>query len=178
MERFWGSLRSGCLNFVADTASLHNVNVRLWAWIDQHYHVTPHSGLMGRNPTQVWSQGEQHRPVDHLDEQRLRDALTVRERRRVRRDSTVSVAGQSWELDQAFLAGRVVTVAYCMLDRPLLPCVELGDKRLSLHPVDPVRNAHRHRQPAPVPAPKTSGAFNPADVLLDHATGRRREEEN
>lgn len=176
MERFWSSLRSGCLNFLADDASLHDVNVRLWAWIDQHYHVTPHSSLMGRSPTQAWNQGVQHRPVDHLDEQRLRTALTVRERRRVRRDSTLSVAGQSWELDEAFLTGRVVTVAYCMLDRPLTPWVELGERRLGLHLVDPIRNAHRHRQPVPEPTPKTSGAFNPADVLLDHATGRRREE--
>jgi hypothetical protein len=58
------------------------------------------------------------------------------------------------------------------------PCVKLGDKRLGLHPVNPVRNAHRHRQPVPEPAPKTSGAFNPANVLLDHATGRRHKEED
>jgi hypothetical protein len=36
----------------------------------------------------------------------MREALTVRERRRVRRDTTVSIGGTDWELDQGFLAGR------------------------------------------------------------------------
>ena len=50
MERFWRTLRQGCLDFISPTASLHDVNVRLYAFIDKHYHRSPHGGLMGRTP--------------------------------------------------------------------------------------------------------------------------------
>jgi hypothetical protein len=53
---------------------------------------------MGRPPGSVFADGK--RRADDLDKQKLKDALTVRERRRVRADTTVSVDGQDWELDQ------------------------------------------------------------------------------
>jgi hypothetical protein len=43
-----------------------------------------------------------------VTEPKLREALAVRERRRVRRDTTVSVLGCIYELQQGFLAGKVV----------------------------------------------------------------------
>jgi hypothetical protein len=106
-------------------SSLHDVDVRLFAFLDQHYHRAPHASLMGRSPGTVFAARE--RPADDLDEQKLKDALTVRERRRVRADTTVSVDGQDWKLDQGFLAGRVVTVGRSLLDGA--PCVEHEDLR-------------------------------------------------
>jgi transposase InsO family protein len=175
MERFWRTLREGCLDHVGSPTSLHDINVRLWAWLDQHYHVAPHAGLYGRAPSAVWADaGGVGRAVD---EDQLRDALTVRQRRRVRRDSTVSQDGIDWELDQGFLAGRVVTVARCLLDPAEPPWVEHEQKRLPLHVVDPVGNSRRRRplrrESAHV-AP--SVPFDPAGVLLDKAAGRTRKE--
>lgn len=172
MERFWRSLREGCLDHLGAMGSLHDVSVRLWAWLDQHYHVAPHAGLFGRTPKDVWADaGGAARPVD---EPALRDALTVRERRRVRRDCTVSVDGQDWEIDQGFLAGRLVTVGRCLLDLAESPWVEHEGKRLALHPVDPVANARRRR---PLrrdrPVPSASVPFDPAGALLDRAAGRK-----
>jgi hypothetical protein len=177
MERFWRTLREQCLAFLGELASLHEVNVRLWAWLDMHYHRAPHAGLFGRTPAAVWTDAEGQRPMDHLDDERIRDALTIRERRRVRRDNTLSVAGHTFQLDQGFLAGRIVTVAYCMLDEPPAPVVEIGEARYDLHGVDPVANANMRRpprraddtQPAAPPAPT---GFNPAQTLLDLASGR------
>jgi putative transposase len=176
MERLWRTLRSQCLRFLGELSSLHDVNVRLWAWLDMHYHRAPHAGLFGRPPGSVWSEAELDPEVDHLNEEAVRRALTVRERRRVRRDSTLSVAGLSFQTDQGFLAGRVVTVAYCMLDEPPEPVVVIDDKQYGLHPVDPIRNAKvkrppRREGPVPTPSPKATG-FNPADTLLRKATGR------
>jgi hypothetical protein len=114
MERFWRTLREGCLDHLGSLGSLHDVDVRLYTFLDQHYHRAPHASLMGRAPGAVFAAGE--RPPDDLDEQKLRDALTVRERRRVRADTTVSWDGQDWELDQGFLAGRVVTVGRSLLE--------------------------------------------------------------
>ncbi len=175
MERFWRTLREACLDHVGSMTSLHDIEVRLYAFLDQHYHVAPHASLMGRTPGKVYADGQ--RSPDSLDEQQLRDALTVRERRRVRADTTVSVDGKDWELDQGFLAGRVVTVGRSLLDGQ--PWVEHEGKRLPLHPVDPKANAHRQRPPRRPGEPDVRPVtpFDPASALLDRATGRRRDEE-
>jgi transposase InsO family protein len=176
MERFWRTLREQCLNFCGSLASYHQVNVRLWAWLDQHYHRAAHAGLLGKSPAEVWAAADGQRPIDHLDEQQLRFALTVRERRRVRRDNTLSVAGRDFQLDQGFLAGCIVTVAYCMLDEPPEPVVELGDKRFALQLVDPVANAKLPRSARRADdgqsVPTAPTGFNPAQTMLDFACGR------
>jgi transposase InsO family protein len=173
MERFWRSLRAGVLDHMGSLASLHDVNVRLWAFLDHHYHQAPHAGLLGRSPASVWKNGE--RPADALDEQRLRAALTVTERRRVRRDTTVSIDGVDWQLDQGYLAGRIVTVGRCLIDSSIAPWVEHEGKRLDLRSVDPVQNARTKRQPRRpgITAPTTKTIpFDPPRALLDKAAGR------
>lgn len=174
MERFWRTLREGCLDHLGSLASLHDVEVRLYAFLDEHYHRAPHASLMGKVPGAAFAARE--RKPDDLDEQKLKDALTVRERRRVRADTTVSVDGQDWELDQGFLAGRVVTVGRSLIDGS--PWVEHEGQRLPLHPVDPRANAHRRRPPRRPGAPDEARVtpFDPAGALLYRATGRRREE--
>jgi putative transposase len=175
MERFWRTLREGCLDFLGPVTSLHDVQVRLLAFLDQHYHVAPHAGLFGRSPQSVWTAALAERPADLLTDDQLRTALTVRERRRVRRDTTVAVGGQDWELDQGFLAGRLVTVAYALLDPTDAPWVEHDGKRFALHPVDPLQNARRRRtRPEPVPdATAAPVPFDPSGALLARAVGRR-----
>jgi hypothetical protein len=173
MERFWRTLRGGCLDYVRDAGSLHDVNVRLWAFVDQHYHCTAHSSLMGRTPHSTWHDAQDTRPRDDINEHRLRHALTVSDRRRVRRDSTLEVRGTTYEVEQSFLAGRVVTIGYCLIDDPPQPWVEHEGKRLPLHPVDAIRNARRRRAPVPdSPRDPRASSFNPADSLLRKATGK------
>ena len=176
MERFWRTLREQCLHFMGELASLHEVNVRLWSWLDMHYHRAPHAGLLGRVPAELWHGAQHDRQPDSLDEPQLRSALTVRERRRVRRDTTVSLAGRTFQLDQGFLAGRVVTLSFCMLDEPPAPIVELDDQHYAAHLVDPVHNATLKRPPRRSlvdgpPVPVTTD-FNPADTALRLATGQ------
>lgn len=177
IERFFRTLREGCLDHVGALSSLHDINVRLAAWLDRHYHQAPHAGLMGRSPGKVFRAAMESRPPDALDEKQLRDALTVRERRRVRRDTTLSIEGEDFELDQGFLAGAMVQVAYCALDRPLAPWVEHQGKRYRLRRVDPTANARRRRPPrrpgAPDAGTDQSVVFDPAKTLLDRATGKR-----
>jgi putative transposase len=173
MERFWLTLRRGCLDHLGSVASLHDVQVRLGAFLDQHYHRAPHAGLLGRAPVDVWDASEADRRADRITDEKLRAALTVRERRRVRRDTTVSIDGTDWQLDQGFLAGRIVTVARSLLDEREPPWVEHDDKRLPLHAVDPLTNARRRRPPAaPTTAKPAPVPFDPAGALLDRAAGR------
>jgi hypothetical protein len=172
MERFWRTLREGCLDHLGSLASLHDVEVRLYAFLDEHYHVAPHASLMGRSPGAVFAAGK--RGADDLTEEKLRDALTVRERRRVRADTTVSVDGHDWELDQGYLAGRVVTVGRSLLGGEAW--VEHEGQRLPLHPVDPKANARRKRPPRRPGAAEVTSAtpFDPVGALLDRATGKAR----
>jgi transposase InsO family protein len=176
IERFFRTLREGCLDFIGNVSTLHDVNVRIHAWIDEHYHKTPHAGLMGRSPAKVWKDAERERAADDLDEKKLRDALTVREQRRVRRDTTVSLEGTDYELDQGFLAGKTVSVAFCPLDHPLAPWVEYQGKRYDLHPVNPQKNAKRRRAKSAIETKETKATtkprFEPAKALLDKISGR------
>ncbi len=173
MERFWRSLREGCLDHLGTLSSLHDVQVRLLAFLDQHYHRAPHAGLMGRSPDTVFSASGLVATPHALDDEKLRDALTVRSRRRVRRDCTVSVDGVDYELDQGFLAGRLVVVARTLLDETS-PWVEHEGKTYPLRPTDPVKNARRPRPPRrerPSPTAKAV-PFDPAGALLDLSAGR------
>lgn len=171
MERFWRTLRQGCLDYLGELSSHHDVNLRLRAFLDQHYHRTPHGALVGKSPAQVYAAGE--RAPDALTEAKIRSALTMRDPRRVRRDSTLSIAGTDYEIDQSYLCGRVVTVVRCLVEGGDPPYVEHEGQRLVLHPVDPIKNARRKRQP--IPTPPTSGSvgslpFDPPGALLNSYT--------
>ncbi len=174
MERFWRTLREGCLDFVGSLGSLHDLNVRLWAFIDEHYHRAPHGGLLGRSPSAVYD--ETPRPVDSFDESMLRKALTIHARRRVRRDSTLPMDGTDWETDLHFLAGRLVTVSRCLIDPTESPWIEHEGRVHLLHPVNPKANAQKPRSKscldAAHPARKPV-AFDPPKALLDKSVGRR-----
>jgi transposase InsO family protein len=135
MERFWRTLREQCLDLTGSLSSLHDLNVRLFAWVDEHYHISSHGGLLGKTPAEVYN--AEPRVADTLDEVRLRKALTVRARRRLRRDNTLSMDGQDWQTDLHFLGGHLVTVARCLA----LP----DDVRSSAHFAGP----HSRQSPPP-----------------------------
>lgn len=146
--------------------------------MDQHYHRDPHAGLMGRCPEAVWARRDRADVI--LDEPALRDGFTVRARRRVRRDSTLSFEGTVYEADSGFLAGQVVTVAWCLLDAPRVPWVEHEAKRRPLRPVCPASNGRRKRPEIPEKAkPSTPVPFDPPGAALDRALRRpQRKEKN
>jgi hypothetical protein len=99
-------------------------------------------------------------------EQELRAALTVRQRRRVRRDSTLSLGGTVYEVPLGYLAGQVVTVATSLFDAAE-PVIELDGKRIPLGVFDAVANGKKGR-PARRPAPERAAApvdFDPGRSL-------------
>jgi transposase InsO family protein len=175
IERFWRTLREGCLDHTGSLGSLHDLNVRLWAWLDERYHKAPHGALMGKTPHEVFTAAA--RAPDSFDEAKLRDALTVQARRRLRRDNTLAMDGVDWEIDLHFLAGQLVTVSRCLVDPSEPPWVDYEGKRYVLHPVDPVRNATRPRAVQNLDTPHTARVpFDPPRALLDKMLGKRPEE--
>ena len=166
MERFWRTLREGCLDHLGTVTTLHEVQARLLAFLDEHYHRSPHGGLFGNTPAQVWT-GATTRTID---EPTLGAALTTRARRRVRKDGTLDIAGKTWQLDESFLAGAIVTVAYDMTGGEV-PVVEYDDRRYVLRPVDAIAAGKTRRKPPAPPPP--SVPFDPPGALLDRMAGRK-----
>jgi len=165
MERFWRTLREGCLDYLGAVASLADLNERLAAWLARRYQCAPHGGLLGKSPAAVYAT----RTAGAIDEARLRAALTIHSRRRVSNDNVVSLDGVPWELDQGFLAGQIITVAHCFATPKGPPWVEHEGKRLALHPLDPVKNARRKRLRLKSPALAAARRpvdFNPVRALL------------
>jgi len=173
MERFWRTLRGGCLSYLGDVTSLHDVQVRLLAFLDQHYHVAPHAGLLGRSPKVVYEQGRAGRKVDALDEEKLREALTVRANRRVCRDGTLPIGGVDWEVRQGFLAGRMVTIGRSLVDNAP-PWLEQEGRRFALHALDPVKNGQRRKHKPPKAKPGIDVPFDPPKALLDALLRRKK----
>ncbi len=167
MERWWRTMRQGCMDHMGPQPSLHAVGVRLTAFVAERYHHAAHAGLLGRSPAKAWAE----RRCVALAGDDLDAALTVRETRRVRTDCTVSVGNLDWELAEAFLAGHKVTVCRTLSDPQRAPWIEHDGQDYQLRPVDPVANGMRKRKK---PAPGVDAVdFDPATVLLDRALRRR-----
>jgi putative transposase len=162
MERFWRRMRENALDHIGQVASLADVEHKLRTWLSRFYQVAPHAGILGRAPAVVFAEGDKVR----VDKAELKNALTVRTRRRVRRDSTLSLGGVLYEVPFGYLAGQVVTVATCFFDSTA-PVLELDGKTAPLRVVDPIANS-RSRRPAKRPAPDRAKApvdFNPGRTL-------------
>jgi putative transposase len=163
MERFWGTLRQGCLNHMGTMTSLHDVHARLIAFVTQHYHKAPHASLLGQSPESAWST-RVSRPTS---EQELTKAFTVRATRRIAGDGTLSIGGILWESNHGFLARRKVTIGRSLLEPNTPPWVEHEGRNLQLSHVDVIANSLRKRQATARPTgPGIDIAFDPVGVLL------------
>jgi transposase InsO family protein len=162
MERFWRRMREQALSHVGQVASLADVEHKLRAWLVRYYQCEPHAGLLGGAPSARFAEGEKV----PITEAQLRTALTVRTRRRVRRDTTVSIGGTVYEVPLGYLAGQIVTIATSLFDGKQ-PVIELDDKRIPLCVVDSVGNGKKGRplrRPAPE-RPKAPVDFDPGRTL-------------
>jgi putative transposase len=173
MERFWRTLREGCLDHLGPMTSLHDVQVRLLAYLDQRYHISPHASLMGQTPLAVHELGRSQEP-SQLTEARLAEALTVHGTRRVRRDGTLELGAVTWETTVGFLAGRNVIVGRSLLDPSSAPWVAHEDQRYALHRVDPEANAKRPRSERAHKAKRGLDVpFDPPSAMLDAMLNRK-----
>jgi len=163
MERFWRRMREEALSHIGEIASLAEVEQKLRAWLVRYYQSGPHAGLLGRAPATCFAEGEKVL----VTEEELRTALTVRTRRRVRRDSTVSVRGTVYEVPLGYLAGQIVIIATSLFDGTD-PVIELDGKRIPLRVVDSVGNGRKGRPPRrPVPERPTGPVdFDPGHTLV------------
>ncbi len=150
---------------------LDDLNARLWAWLEQVYHRTPHDGLDGQTPLARYQQDlPQIRSLGPLAAKL--DALFLhRVRRLVRKDGTVSYQGGRFEVPFE-LAGKTVRLR---VDPHVEQVVgvenEAGELIGQATPLDALANRDRRRR-KPVPldaAPVKHPSAGPNLVELVHA---------
>ena len=112
IERFFSTVQSDFEQRLvfAPAQSLTDLNQRFWHWLETEYHQREHGSLEGQSPAVRFQERSAHLrvlPAD-LDVAAL---FLNRVRRRVRRDATISLEGQIWEVPVA-LRGREIEVHY------------------------------------------------------------------
>lgn len=141
IERFFRTLQTQfhpTLTF-EPVACLDQLNRRFWRWLETDYHQREHGSLVGQSPAQRFATvGPTLRtPPTSPNLERL---FLMRLPRRVRKDATISLGGQLWEVP-VHLRGQIVTVHF---DPVNWTCVELwiGDRCLGhAHPCNKHLNA-------------------------------------
>jgi len=158
VERYFRSVRE---QFLANldpqpTLSLQELNQRLWAWIEQVYHRSEHSGI-GTTPLLRWQRDIEHvRQLPPATD--LRRLFFYRLNRLVRRDSTFMLRGYFFEAPPE-LSGETIEVHFDPLDLSQVGIYFRGEARAMARPVDAVINAQlpSRKLAAPVSAPKATG---------------------
>jgi transposase InsO family protein len=110
IERFWRRLRDQCLSHLdrEQNYSLEELNRLLTTWIEEEYHRTTHTSL-GKTPIEAWM--EKSHDIRYPDGQTIGKDFMPEESRKVRRDGTVSLGGNLYEVDAA-LEGLWVTLRH------------------------------------------------------------------
>jgi transposase InsO family protein len=178
-ERFFETVRLQFMPEVAVSAvaTLDELNLSFWAWLELIYHQAVHSET-GQSPLERYQQGVQDvRPADH---NQLVQAFRWRETRKVRKDGRIELQGNSYRVDAAFI-GRTLELRFDPFD---LSNLELWfDGRCIGQATVSVQNRQRHIQverlatelPAPPKPPATLDYLallrKEYDDLLRKATG-------
>ncbi len=140
---------------------LGDLNARLWAWIEQVYHRTAHSGLEGGTPLERYQRDLARMRTLGAKAARLDALFYHRMTRKVRKDGTVSYQGERFEVPYE-LSGRSVCLVVDPHTRKVLGVEDADGQSLgAATPLDAVANVQRKRrkpQPAEVPVAGTVGA--------------------
>ena len=114
-----GALAAGVPGPLGSLSLLHEVQVRLFAFVDQHYHNAPHAGLMGAPRPGLprgWTIGSGTQTARRPPTQCRRPDGGWGAPRSA--GTTWCWSRAAWETDRGFLAGRNVTVACLWLGGP------------------------------------------------------------
>lgn len=111
IEKFFSYVQCGFQQQLAlqPVGSVEELNQRFWQWLEKEYHQRLHSAL-GVNPAQRFAERSQAlRAVP--DRLQLDHLFWMHEQRRVRKDATISLRAQLWEVDLA-LRGQRIEIRY------------------------------------------------------------------
>ncbi len=171
LERWHRTLRDQFLSELDERRinDLDDLNARLWSWLEQVYHHTPHAGLGGLTPLaryqrdlpRIRSLGAKAAQIDAL--------FLHRVQRFVRKDGTVSYLGQRFEVPYELSGKTVRLVVDPHAQRVVGVENEAGASLGAATHLDQLANIQRvRRKPEPVPEALTPHS-GPNLVELAHA---------
>ncbi len=166
-ERFWRTLRAHVVDRL-DTktvTTLDELNLRIWSYVESEYHGRPHASLSGKTPLEVWeSDAADIRWI--TDYSQFEQAFYGEVERLARNDSTVQWRATCYEVPP-YLCGTKVRLRYSLLDTNRVSLLD-AHVEIPLRIVDPVGNAHRHRNVSkPEPEEKPNTGLNAPDLILE-----------
>jgi transposase InsO family protein len=153
LERWHRTFRDQFLSELDDRHVTHldDLNARLWAWLEQVYHRTPHAGLSGLTPLARYQQDlAKIRRLGPLAAQ-IDDLFLHRINRFVRKDGTVSYLGTRFEVPFEWAGKTIRLVVDPHAGTVIAVENESGERLGSATPLDPLANLKRvRRKPAPL----------------------------
>jgi putative transposase len=176
-ERWFATLRTQFLPEVeaSNITTLADLNEALWAWIERIYHQHEHSET-GLTPLARYAAGLDQ--VRTAEPETLRRAFLWREHRKVRRDATMSLQGNLYQVDR-HLAGRTVELRFDPFDLSRLE-LHLDGLYLGMATLT-IQNRQRHlaverlaTEPLESAKPKSALDFLAA-LRAEHQEQQRRE---
>ncbi len=167
IERWWRNLRDHVLDRLdpKKVTTLDELNLRIWNFVEADYHCKPHSSLSGKTPLEVWeSDSDEIRWIS--DHSWLEQSFIGETERQARNDSTIQWRGLFYEVPP-YLRRCKVRLRYSLLDTRRVSLID-KNVEIPLRVVQPVENARRSRDIAPVPEPdKPHTGMNAPELLLD-----------
>ena len=146
--------------------SLDDLNARLWAWVEQVYHRTPHGGLDGQTPLaryqrdlpKIRALGQRAAQLDAIFHHRIS--------RFVRKDGTVSYQGNRFEVPYE-LAGKTVRLVVDPHAETVVGVEDdQGNDLGAATPLDAEANLHRRRRKPDPEGPSAPASGGPNLVEL------------
>jgi putative transposase len=158
IERFFETVRGQFLIEIAPVggqvvADLGELNRKFTAWVETVYHRRVHSETH-MAPLARWETGA---PFTHATDAQLTEAFKWEEHRKVRKTATVSLHGNTYQVDTG-LVGRTVSLIFDPFDLATIEVRWKGTPAGFAVPHKISRNAHPKARPEqPTPPPPTTG---------------------
>jgi transposase InsO family protein len=178
LERWHRTFRDQFLSELDESriADLDDLNARLWAWVEQVYHRTPHAGLAGQTPLARYQQdlpriralGQCAAHLDAIFYHRLS--------RFVRKDGTVSYQGSRFEVPYELAGKTVRLVVDPHAQRVIGVEDDEGNPIGAATPLDAEANLHRQRRKPNPEDPSGHSPTGPNLVELAYRQYHRKED--
>jgi len=108
IERFFRTVRQQFLSILdRDTiSSLQDLDMRFHTWLESEYHRSPHRGLGGKTPLELWLE-KAHLIIPVDPTVNLAQVFLHEEGRKVHKDSTLTLQGVLYEVDSTLIGERI-----------------------------------------------------------------------
>ena len=168
LERYHRTFREQFINEL-DIDKIHDLgdlNARLWAWLEQVYHVRLHGGLDDKTPLERWRDDLLHvRPLTAYLANKIDDVFYHRTERTVRKDGTISWEGNLFEVHHNLVGEKVTLVFNPHTNQAIRVETAFGDNLGAAVLLDLHANLNRRRQ-RPHAAPTSHTKQTTYDVEL------------